>query len=410
MNQPSSGLRKYVLSGTAVVCLFIILGWFAVHKERSPLDQRPIQVEQVKPQAHPIEPILIPADDVVAETPTNQPNDSAVTNAATLYRQAFDLFNALTKDQQLITHDWQTNVDASVEAELCEKLHPICDLMHQASAVTNCDWGINPMTFETKLTHLVASRAIARAAIWNAAHCRSNDVTGAVNDTVAVIRLGEQISQSALIGYLVDIAVQGMVLSYVAQNLDLFSGADGQRLVATITNPSDQGAPTRAMEQEADMLERYAERLASLPPKELQKELSGLHDLTATPLNLDPSTAIDQLRQVVDSDRQLAKALASSSDDDYEIWLKHATELEAASPLANILMANDRFVNKARLAEVNRAMVTAGLAVAEGGTEALAAHPDPASGKPFQYTQTDDGFELQSTFVVNEKPYKIRFK
>jgi len=54
--------------------------------------------------------------------------------------------------------------------------------------------------------------------------------------------------------------------------------------------------------------------------------------------------------------------------------------------------------------------VVAGLAVAENGTEALAAHPDPASGKPFVYTKTDDGFELQSSFVFNDEPYKIRFK
>ena len=40
----------------------------------------------------------------------------------------------------------------------------------------------------------------------------------------------------------------------------------------------------------------------------------------------------------------------------------------------------------------------------------MAAHPDPASGKPFQHTKTDDGFELQSTFEFNEKPFKIRFK
>jgi len=414
MNQPSSSRRKYVLGSAVILSLFIALGWFAFHEERSPLEQQSVQIEQVKPQAHSIEPIPMPADDAATEMPTNQPTDSAVTNAADLYRQAFDLFKALTNDERTIVSDWRTNVDAAVEAELCEKLRPIVDLMHQASTVTNCDWGIEPLTFTTKYPHLAASREIARAALWNAAHCRSNDVAGAADDALSVLRVGHAVSRSALIGCLVDMSLQNLALSYVTQNLESFRGADGKRLAVAFADPSYGEAPSRAMEQEADIMERMAVELTSLPDADMEKGLStwGIDaSLHPNSPELDRAAELAWLNQIANSERELAKALGSSSEDDYETWLKHSTELQASNPFAKDLMSGyDLFVNKARWAEVNRAMVVAGLDVAENGTDSLATHLDPSSGKPFVYTKTDDGFELQSPFVFNDKPVKIRFK
>src|SRR2546430_8917828 len=39
-----------------------------------------------------------------------------------LYRQAFALYDALTEEQKKLVYDWRTNVDVSVETELCEKI------------------------------------------------------------------------------------------------------------------------------------------------------------------------------------------------------------------------------------------------------------------------------------------------
>src|SRR5262249_46497581 len=142
------------------------------------------------------------------------------------------------------------NVDASVAAELCGKIQPITDLMHQAGAVTNCDWGLGPMTFETLVPHLPKSRAIARTAIWSAAHCRSNDVLGVTEDVLSALRLGKQISQNALIGTLVDMSVQELTASFVATNLDLFDEETGGRLFDAFDDPDYGRIPARVMEQE----------------------------------------------------------------------------------------------------------------------------------------------------------------
>lgn len=410
MNTPSKRIRGYAFGGAVVLCLFIVLGWFVFRQEPSPPDQQPVKVETVKPVA----PAFEPADDLSSETPANQPDNFTTTNAADLYRQAFALYAALTNDEKNILRDWQTNVDVSVEAELCEKLRPICDLMHQASAVTNCDWGIEPMTFTTKFPHLAASRNIARAAIWNAAHCRSNDVAGATEDVLSVLRVGHNVSRSALIGCLVDMAVQGVASSYVAQNVGLFAGTDSQRLVAAFRDPAYEETPSRAMEQEADIMERMAVELTSLSAAEIEKGLSRLgFDALLHPNSpeLDRAAELAWLKQIADSERELADALASSSEGEYETWQKRSTELRASNPLAEMLLPDyDKFVDKARYAAVNREMVVAGLAVAENGTEALPAHPDPSSGQPFVYTQTADGFELQSSYQVNGKPMTMQFK
>jgi hypothetical protein len=42
--------------------------------------------------------------------------------------------------------------------------------------------------------------------------------------------------------------------------------------------------------------------------------------------------------------------------------------------------------------------------------DALQSYSDPASGQPFVYTETADGFELQSAYQVYGKPMTMQFK
>jgi hypothetical protein len=67
-------------------------------------------------------------------------------------------------------------------------------------------------------------------------------------------------------------------------------------------------------------------------------------------------------------------------------------------------------VDKTQAMTVRSAMAAAGLAVMQDGPGALQSHPDPSTGRPFAYIQTANGFELQSSFQVAEKPLKLSFK
>jgi hypothetical protein len=361
-----------------------------------------------------VAPVSEPADDLSSETPINQPNVFAITNAADPYRQAFALYDALTNDEKNILRDWRTNVDASTEAELCEKIRPICDLMHQASTVTNCDWGIEPIT-EESLLHKISfnsARGIARTAVWSAAHCRSNDIASATDDLIAVLHLGQQISSAAMIGHLVGIALQGLASSYVSENLERFGGADAQRLAAVFNDPSYEQASAIAMREEESLQDRLRDELAAKVPSDVEKGFSKSAEIFGDlPTNLDATAILAGINQSIDLERKLASALASSSADEYETWRKEADDLEASSPMGKFMLQPiESFMDRVQAAEVNRSLVVAGLAVAQGGTDALPSYPDPSSGQPFAYTETADGFQLQSTYQLNGKPMTMQFK
>ena len=181
MNESAKTTRRYAMGGCAVLCLLVLFAWVVLRERPSPAGQQPVVVESARSPAPDMAPEVERAAAPIHEETAPQEPASVVTNAADLYRQAFALFTAFTNDPaaMLILSDWQTNVDAATEADLCEKMRPICDLMHQASAVTNCDWGVEPIMWDTKLPYLNASRQLARAVVWNAAHCRPNDATGA---------------------------------------------------------------------------------------------------------------------------------------------------------------------------------------------------------------------------------------
>jgi hypothetical protein len=142
--------------------------------------------------------------------------------------------------------------------------------------VTNCDWGIEPLTYDTLLPHLNPARGISRAAIWNAAHCRQNDVAGVSEDILSTLRLGQSVSSSALIGSLVDVSIQGIAESYMSANIGMFRGSESQQLSVLLTDPAYEKVPSRAMEQEASIIDHFTGSLASMSEDEFEKNLSRL--------------------------------------------------------------------------------------------------------------------------------------
>jgi hypothetical protein len=314
------------------------------------------------------------------------------------------------KSKNRYLSDWRTNVDASVEVALCEQIRPICQLMHEAAAVTNCDWTMEPLTFEKRLPQLTSARATARMATWSAAHCRSNDLTGATEDIIGVLRLGQNVSNAALIGYLTDTAIQGLAFAPVSANIGLFRGADGQRLARVLNDSIYEQALSRSMDEEAGMHEHEAASLAALPAAEFEKEISSLESDWGR--KIEQATIVSAMQQIADFYRALGKALASGSEAEYERLQETSAELERSDPIARIfLSAWDRIVDKAQRAAITREMVIAALTIVEAGTDTLPSHPDHATGKPFVYTETADGFELQSGYqLTNGVPLKMQFK
>ena len=416
MNQSHSKAIRYVVAGLGVLALLILIEWFALREPPTPTNEQPAQAVSASPPERPITPLFAPASDAQHEAPASQVIERAETNAAMVYRQAFALYDALSKEQKDIVSNWRTNVDASVEAELCEKIQPICDLMHQAAALTNCDWGIEqPITFDTVLPHLSPCRNIARTAIWSAAHCRTGKPAGAVDDLLAASRLSQKVSQGpVLISYLVDLAIQGLVMDSVAAHASILVGAGDTRLVQIFDDADYDEGLRRAIEQEADISSAEADKLAAMPPEEAMRELRSItnfpDDRKTRLQSIEPMQAVADIRQIAELWRQYARVLGST-ETDYRDWVTHLETIRETNPIAEAYLEGiESTLAKTQAMTVRSAMLVAGLAVMQDGPDALQSHLDPATGQPFTYTQTSDGFELQSGYQFLNRPLKLSFK
>ena len=393
----------------------MFFGWLVLREPPSSSEPPPVRVVTASARARSVDPLFTPDDDVTHEAITNQVAESATaaTNAATIYREAFAMYDALSKEQKDLIKDWRTNVDLSVAAELCEKIQPICDLMHQAAAVSNCDWGLEqPITFETRLPHLNRGRNMARVAVWSVAHCRTGDPSAAVDDLVASSQFGQNVaSPPLLVGHVVHMAIQDMVIDSTTEHAKMLVNAGDTRLVELFNNTDYDKGLRHAFEQEADMVTREADRLTAMPPEEAMHELMTLDEGYSSQIqSMGPAQAIAGLRQVAELQRQYIQAL-ELPEADYRKWLTSLEAIQEANPfVAGFVYSLIRPVDKTRAMTVRTAMVAAGLAVVQGGPDALQSHPDPSTGQSFAYTRTADGFELQSSFQFQEKPVKLSFK
>ena len=409
MNQ-SDRTIPYAIAGIGVLALLVVLSWLALRA--TPTEQPAKAVSASSRERHHVTPLYPPVDEPRSEEAASPDLETVETNAARIYRQAFALYEALSEEQKGIVRNWRTNVDASVEAELCEKIQPICNLMYLAAVLTNCDWGIEqPVTFKTPLRYLSQSRSIARAAVWSATHCRASDPAGAVDDVVATSHLGQNLS-AGLIGHLVNLAIQGLVIDAVTGQASTLAKAREARLDQLFTDARSEEGLYRAIKQEAGKLSASANQLAATPRAELMRELKELAHENSGLESIDPDQAIGQIGQAADLAKQHAQMLGAS-DAEYREWLASVQAARKTNPLAELFLSPlDQVTELTRAFMVRSAMAAAGLAVICDGTGALQSHVDPATGQPFVYTETADGFDLQSnsSCQINGKPLKLSFK
>ena len=414
MNQSQSRRIRYAIAEVCVLALLIFVCWVALREPPADESGHPATVATAPPRVREIAPPLTLADNSSPEATVNRLDESATTNAAAIYRQAFALYDALSNEQKQVVSNWRTNVDASVEAKLCEKIQPICDLMHQAAALTNCDWGLEqPITFETKFPHLLQCHSIARAAVWSAAHCRTDDPAGAIDDLVASSRLGQKLlDPPCLLDHLVDLSIQNMVIGSVAEHASILAGTGDSRLAQLLSDAQYDEGLYRAIESEADIMSSLADKLAAMPPEEVMPELKRLTDYYSKfqSMEMDPQQAIADILQVAELNREWVEMLGSS-DAAYREWFARLESIRKTNPMAeNFLPTIEQTVDRTQAVTVGSAMVAAGLAVMQSGTEALQSHPDPVTGQPFVYTETANGFQLQSSYQFLGRPLTVSFK
>jgi hypothetical protein len=365
------------------------------------------------------------------------PPAATATNAADFYRKAFALYDALSDQEKNSLGDWRTQLEADQAAQLCGKVAPILDLMHQAAAVTNCDWGTGPITVEAAeafLPYLNRGRALARTANWSAAHCRAGESGGATDDLLSSLQVAHNLSQFAMIGFLVDTAIQGITTAFIAENAWKFSNSDTTRLIRALNDPQYEEDLYRAIEQEADLnsSQRKGNQLPpdffigdtltlNSPQRKGDQLPSGVNPelihagpegqpMVAVENPLPSGVTPEMIRQTADFVREFATVLAQP-DAQYQQWLSRVQAAQESNPyLKEILPTMQNVVDKARAGVVTRTMTLAGLAVLQSGQESLLSYPDPSTGQPFQYQETADGFQLQSVYQIKGQPVTMTFR
>jgi hypothetical protein len=393
------------------LALLIPLGWFALREGPTPAAEASAQAVSIS--SHPsLSSSVLPAEQITQEPVSTPPADATLTNAAVLYRQAFALYDALSDAQKAFIGDPKTNIDASAEAELCEKIRPICDLMQQAVALTNCDWELpRPYAVDMKMPHLAKARQLARTANWSANRCHTGDTTGAVAELVAASRLGHHLASQFGIGCLVDAAIQGLLLETAREHASLWRLAGDADILA---DPNYGAEFPAAISQEADAISDNADRLSTRPADEAISNLNvfalafGLGDNTPELQKMGPAQGIAYLRQFGEAVRGYGDALLLS-DSDYQTWRESMGKTNQFLDLAISQAAP--MAERMQRATITAEMTQAGLAIIRDGPDALQSRLNPATGKPFVYTQTDDGFELESGYQsTNLPPLHLKFK
>ncbi len=402
--------RRILLLGGLALFLALVGRWLALEHTGQPesvtLPLRPAPVRSTEhrlpqyremPEPKPATPLVVTAT-----------NASSV-NAADIYRKAFALFAALSDEEKLSLADWKTEIDPIATAELCTKLKPITALAHEAAVMTNCDWGLGKITFETKLPYMAQARSLARAMVWNASHCRQDDSEGLADDVEAALRIGYSVSSHFLIGHLVNTAIQNLAMDCLTENVGALPGDVATRLGRRFSDGQYEESLHCALELEAESVEQLADRLTAGSVDENQEAIIA-EALGVDVSDMDRARLAAAFRLAAELEREYVQTL-NLPDAQYQAWLDKLHAAQQANPfLSKLWSAVDNVVTKTRAAVVQRAMVSAALALIQAGPSALENHSDPASGEPFVYRQLQNGFELESTYQRNGKPVVMFFR
>jgi hypothetical protein len=334
-----------------------------------------------------------------------------VTNAAVLYRQAFALYDSLTEGQRnLLYSDWRTNVLPAATAELCEKVRPILELSRQAAQLSNCDWEIGTWTFDTELPKMAAGRGVALAAVWNSARCREDDYDGIVDDLICGLLLSQRLAECRILGNSLNSANQSSIIDFLAAHLTNLVSAHGVTRLTALLDEERAGRQFYAVfGGEINVFDREADKLAAMPVQEASQYLQ-------TKLNpsspVDPRKVAADMQQVANLYREYATTLGTTNENPDALWqeLQALQKSDPSVPLIFNANTMKTWFALTRKAAVERQMLLAGIAILQGKQDALESYPDPSSGRPFAYTQTADGFELQSTYERFNQPVKLSFR
>ena len=300
-------------------------------------------------------------------------------------------------------------------------------LVHTATRQTvPCDWGIDwSAGAETLLPQLARAKQVAQTArfrsAWDLQNGRQSEACEDLIDTLALAR---RISRdSAVIGVLVDLAMENIICESAAENFGQFSPESLRQLEDGLAAAPLRGTMADVARDDRDMEEKFL----AAKVMQLRRSHPG-----------DDAAVMSDLRKYLNvyvEDQELWKKLPAASDgtsdgvlklvDGVTPWRQRFTEVmdgpyrtfqgewdkfekdlaQSGNPLAELIFQP---LGKGRVkefrSEMNLAMLHAAIEYKLHGQAGLQSVPDPFGSGPFTlqrftYQGVDCGFQLKSALT-----------
>jgi len=358
--------------------------------------------------------LLCSAGAVSAQESKAPPSDLG-RNAALTYWRAFAAFPELTKEESSIVAAYPPGFEPKStpeqRADLAKRLTRALELMHEASQIPQCNWGIDYEKEgpDTDLTYLAKSRDLGRAAAFRARYFwQEGKRKEAAEDLRAAVILARQVGNDGhdtQIAVLVQIVTESIVDNNLAV---LMTDRESADVLANGLGDLVNGSAAPLM-RNAILTEKKVclPWMVSLVTQEMSDPGAAAKRPDFTP---------EAIRQWMDELGRQYDEVAAIFDLPFQEFLATRPALEekikasknpfAESPLSSLKGARDE-EEKYR---VQWAMVRAAIEIRREGEAALQKVLNPADGKPFVYTALEGGaFELKSALPIRDKQVAMTF-
>ncbi len=393
-------------AGVLLVALYLFLTTAAEPALKSTAASRTPVAPDISAKPAPSHAAETPRPSTPSPAPTHPPG----ANAADFYKDAIALFHALTDEEKKALAHFDPKMDPEKAAALFAKIQPIMDLLRRAkSEATYADWGIGLLRFDSPMPHIMAAVSLGQVARWSAAYRFPTDAAGALNDLAAESQLGASMADQAMIGMMVSSSFTNSSINLIHDNLGSIP-PELMPQVAQMFTASDISADLASgMKAESDSIQNSLKSLNDPAQQEkLARMLQGMptgngEKMTAAEIQAQLATLPEQAAWLTQVNQDFAQK-ALLPDAQFQQWWASVQDQAKARPFVSLVLPALNGVRSSLVnASVNRAMLSAGIAVMQSGPAAYATVIDPSTGRPFIYVPTANGFELHSPFLFRNK-------
>lgn len=342
--------------------------------------------------------------------------EESTPNAALAYWQAFATLPTTNKEQDEVLSQVTSPLDKHAAA-LIEKGQGSMKSFHRATAMPNCDWGLEFSAGpHMVMPHLSKARQMARFA---ALHARKQFADG--NQDAALETLGDLFvmtrhtgGDSVLISLLVQYAIESMTFELTAYHLLDLDDAQLDRLSHRLDSLPKGGSIRQSLELEQEIYIGWARRVIreaegdTEAVRQLRDVVAGGDDAESPVPEVTREQIAGWLDETWKDYEEIQQLYDLPSDEFEERWKKLQDRIKDTNPFSNLVLPGLKRIREVSDKQTAAwALFRAAIAVARDGVDSLASVKDPFGDGPFKYTKLAGGFRLTSQYKFRGEPVEL---